>query len=178
VSKVTGRVVNKGLNLKINNKESKTMSNCILQENEVFKEIGKRLKRFREILGLSREQLANESHTDIDNIKGIEKGKIKINSFFPYILDLKRDFGLCFNWLITGNGQPFTFHGPKTPSEVYENYKSTGNTEENYNVGGVCINDEQLLIDLISLLRFPEARSILQGQILILKVALRNRLKA
>jgi hypothetical protein len=122
--------------------------------------------------------LANESDTAVNDIEQIEKGEIKINSLFPYILGLKRDFGLCFNWLISGNGQPFTFQGPKTPSEVFEKYKSTVKTDCNYRVGGVSINDEQLVMDLIILLRFPEARAVLQGQILILKSALKGQLKA
>ena len=110
--------------------------------------------------------------------KATELKNIKINSFFPYILDVKRDFGLCFNWLISGNGQPFTFQGPKTPPEVFEKYKSTVKTDGNYRVEGVFINDEQLVMDLIILLRFPEARAVLQGQILILKSALKSQLKA
>jgi transcriptional regulator with XRE-family HTH domain len=149
-----------------------------LQENECYRETGGRLRIFRGILGLSQEQLANESDTPVDTIEQIEKGEIKSNILFPYILGLKRDFGLCFNWLIIGNGQPFTFQGPKTPSEVYENYKSKGNTEENYNVNGVFLNDEQLLMDIIILLRLPEARAVLQGQILILKSALKRKLKS
>ena len=152
------------------------MSN--LQENEDYREIGGRLWIFREILGLSQEQLANASDTAVNDIEQIEKGEIKINSLFPYILGLKRDFGLCFDWLLYGNNQPFIFQGPKTPSEVYENYKSTAKTDVNYNVGGVFINDEQLVMDLIILLRFPEARAVLQGQILILKSALKGKLKA
>jgi len=152
------------------------MSN--LQEQEGFREIGERLQVFRGILGLSREQLATEIDTPVNTIERIEKGEIKNNSLFPYIHGLKQDFGLCLNWLISGNGQPFIFQGPKTPAEVYENYKSSAGTDGSYNVGGVTINDEQLVMDIISLLRFPEARSVLQGQILILKIALKDRLKA
>jgi ribosome-binding protein aMBF1 (putative translation factor) len=158
------------------NKERKTMRN--LKENEAFKKIGERLKLFREILGLSREQMADESDNKVDNIEQLEKGEIEIDIFFPYIIGLKRDFGLCLNWLITGNGQPFSFQGPKTPWAVYENYKSTTKTDGNYNVGGVYLNDEQLLMDIINLLRFPEARAVLQGQIIILKNALKSKLKA
>jgi DNA-binding XRE family transcriptional regulator len=163
-------------NLKIKNKERKTM--CDLKENECYREIGGRLRIFRGILGLSREQLANESDTPVDTIEQIEKGEIKSNILFPYILGLKRDFGLCFNWLIIGNGRPFTIQGPKTPSEVYENYKSTGKIDGNYNIGSVSINDEQLVVDIINLLKFPEARAVFQGQILILKSALKGKLKA
>jgi DNA-binding XRE family transcriptional regulator len=149
-----------------------------LKENEESREIGRRLQAFRGILGLSREQLANEINTPVNTIERIEKGEIKNNSLFPYILGLKQDFGLCFNWLICGNGQPFIFQGPKTPVKVFENYKSTTGTDDSYNVGGVLINDEQLVMDIISLLQFPEARAVLQGQILILKIALKGRLKA
>jgi DNA-binding XRE family transcriptional regulator len=149
-----------------------------LQEQEGFREIGRRLQAFRGILGLSREQLANEINTPVSTIERIEKGEIKNNSLFPYILGLKQDFGLCFDWLICGNGQPFIFQGPKTPVKVYKNYKSTNGTDDSYNVGGVLINDEQLVMDIISLLQFPEARAVLQGQILILKIALKGRLRA
>jgi DNA-binding XRE family transcriptional regulator len=149
-----------------------------LQEQEGFREIGRRLQAFRGILGLSREQLANEINTPVNTIERIEKGEIKNNSLFPYILGLKQDFGLCFNWLICGNGQPFIFQGPKTPVKVYKNYKSTTGTDDSYNVGGVLINDEQLVMDIISLRQFPEARAVLQGQILILKIALKGRLRA
>jgi len=88
------------------------MSN--LQENEAFRDIGGRLREFREILGLSQEQMANESDNTVDNIEQLEKGEIKSNILFPYIFVLKRDFGLCIDWLISGKGQPFTFQGPKT----------------------------------------------------------------
>ena len=152
------------------------MSN--LQENDDFRDIGGRLQVFREILGLSREQMANENDNIVNNIEQLEKGEIKSDIFYPYIAVLKQDFGLCLNWLISGKGQPFNFQGPKTPSEIYENYKSTVKTGGNYKVGGVTINDEQLILDIISLLRFPEARAVLQGQIIILKIALKNRLKA
>lgn len=151
------------------------MSN--LQEQEGFREIGERLQAFRGVLGLSREQLANEIDTPVNTIERIEKGEIKNNSLFPYILCLKQDFGLCFNWLISGNGQPFIFQGPKTPMEVYENYKSAASADGSYTVGGVTLNDEQLVMDIITLLRFPEARAVLQGQILMLKIALKGRLK-
>jgi DNA-binding XRE family transcriptional regulator len=149
-----------------------------LQEQECFREIGRRLQAFRGIFGLSREQLANEINTPVDTIERIEKGETKSNILFTYMLGLKQDFGLCFNWLISGNGQPFIFQGPKTPAEVYEKYKSAEKTDSSYDVGGVTINDEQLVMDIISLLLFPEARAVLQGQILILKIALKNRLKA
>ena len=152
------------------------MSN--LQKNEAFRAIGGRLREFREILGLSPKQMANESDNTVDNIEHLEKGEIEIDIFFPYIIVLKRDFGLCLNWLISGESQPFSFHGPKTPMEVYENYKNTENGDSSYNVGGASLNDEQLLKDIISLLRFPEARLVFQGQILILKNALKSRLKA
>jgi len=152
------------------------MSN--LKENEVFRDIGGRLREFREILGLSPEQMANESGNTVDNIEHLEKGEIEIDIFFPYIIVLKRDFGLCLNWLISGESQPFSFQGPKTPGEVYENYKNTENVDGSYNVGGVSLNDEQLLKDIISLLRFPEARLVFQGQILIMKSALKSQLKA
>ena len=152
------------------------MSN--LQEQKGSREIGERLQAFRGILGLSREQLANEISTPADTIERIEKGETKSNILFTYMLGLKQDFGLCLNWLISGNGQPFIFQGPKTPAEVYENYKSAANADDSYYVGGVAINDEQLVMDIISLLRFPESRAVLQGQILILKIALKNRLKA
>jgi len=152
------------------------MSN--LQENEAFRAIGGRLREFREILGLSPEQMANESDNTVDNIEHLEKGEIEIAIFFPYIIGLKRDFGLCIDWLFSGTGQPFSFHGPKTPFEVYENYKSTANTDGDYIVGGVYLNDEQLMVDIINLLRFPEARAVLQGQIIILKNALKSQLKA
>jgi DNA-binding XRE family transcriptional regulator len=149
-----------------------------LKENEESREIGGRLQAFRGILGLSREQLANEIDTPVNTIERIEKGEIRNNILFPYILGLKQDFGLCFNWLISGNGQPFIFQGPKTPVKVYENYKSTARTDDSYNVGGVLINDEQLVMDIITLLQLPEARAVIQGQILILKIALKNQLKA
>ena len=85
-----------------------------LKENEVFRDIGGRLREFREILGLSPEQMANESDNTVDNIEHLEKGEIEIDIFFPYIFVLKRDFGLCIDWLISGKGQPFTCQGPKT----------------------------------------------------------------
>jgi len=149
-----------------------------VKENEAFRDIGGRLREFREILGLSPEQMANESDNTVDNVDRLEKGEIKSDIFFPYIIVLKRDFGLCLNWLISGESQPFSFQGPKTPWAVYENYKSTTKIDSNYKVGGVYLNDEQLLMDIINLLRFPEARAVLQGQILVLKSALKSQLKA
>ena len=152
------------------------MSN--LQENEDFRKIRKRLKSFRGILGLSREQLANESDFPVKTIEGIEKGVIKSNILLNYMLGLKRDFGLCFDWLIYGNNQPFTFQGPKTPQDIYENYKSKEDTNGDYIFNGVTLNDEQLLMDIISLMRVPEARVVLQGEVLILETALKKRIKA
>ena len=152
------------------------MSN--LQENEAFRDIGGRLREFREILGLSPEQMANESDNTVDNIEQLEKGEIKSDIFYHYVFVLNQYFGICINWLIIGKGQPFYFQGPKTPLAVYENYKSPANTDGDYIVGGVTLNDEQLMVDIISLLRFPEARVVFQGQILILKNALKSKLKA
>jgi len=85
-----------------------------LKENDAFRDIGGRLREFREILGLSPEQMADESDNKVDNIEPLEKGEIEIDIFFPYIIGLKRDFGLCIDWLFTGKGQPFTCQGPKT----------------------------------------------------------------
>ncbi len=149
-----------------------------VKENEAFRAIGGRLREFRGILGLSPEQMANESDNTVDNIEPLEKGEIKSDIFFPYIIGLKRDFGLCLNWLLTGKDRPFSCQGPKTPWAVYENYKSTAKADRNYKIGGVTINDEQLILDIITLLQFPEARAVLQGQIIILKSALKSRLKA
>ncbi len=120
------------------------MSN--LQENEAFSAIGGRFREFREILGLSPAQMADESDNTVDNIEPLEKGEIKSDIFFPYIIGLKRDFGLCIDWLFSGKGQPFSYQGPKTPWAVYENYKNTENGDGSYNVGGVSLNDEQLKV--------------------------------
>lgn len=74
-------------------------------KQELKKEVGKRLRQFREKAGLTQRRMA--SHFDIGhaNYSRIERGEI-----FPgiYVLNiLKQEFDLSLHWLVCGQGEMF-----------------------------------------------------------------------
>ena len=139
-----------------------------LDEKTFYQEVGERFKQFREILGLSPQQLAAVLDAAAPAIERIESGVINNQLLFLFIYGLSRDYGLSINWLIFGVGQAFACRGPKTPPEIYEGYIK----------GFYAVDDEQLLTDLVYLLRIPEAKQVINGQVIILKIALKKELEA
>ncbi len=135
-------------------------------KNGYYQELGERLSVFREIVQLSRQQMAAEANTPVHIIADFEKGEIKADLFFPYINILVRDFGLNFNWILNGNGHAFLRRGPKTPIKVYNKYYK----------GYYYPEDEQLLEDLIYLSQISEARESLTGQVIMMKCALKDKI--
>jgi transcriptional regulator with XRE-family HTH domain len=137
-------------------------------DNEFHRGVGERFKNFREILGLSPQQLAAELDATVAEIERIEEGAITNQRPLLFISVLGQDYGLSINWFFTGLGRAFARRGPKTPREIYENY----------NKGFHTVDDDQLLTDLFYLLQIPDARQVINGQVAILKLALKKQLEA
>jgi transcriptional regulator with XRE-family HTH domain len=169
----------KNANYKIKNKEIKNMSN--VKENDDYREIGGRLRVFRGILGFSQEQLADESGVSPETIEVIEKGESNDDLLFPFVLKLGQAFGLSIDWILYEKGRVFFKQGPKTPPGIYQKYSRENNPpvkEKPWLPDYYTIDDEHLLSDLLDLLRVPEAKANLLGQIYVLRFAFKEKLMA
>jgi len=66
--------------------------------NEQDKIIGQNVKRFREIQGMSRKELAEKFHVSEDGVYRIERGETGLSSSYAYILanELKCDMNFIY----------------------------------------------------------------------------------
>jgi transcriptional regulator with XRE-family HTH domain len=84
------------------------------------KAMGKRFKQFRELIGKSKKELAEEAEEALimdERINLLEKGAIIPDIIF--IQYFTEEYGLNLTWLIKGTGKPFFKKGRKTRPGVY-----------------------------------------------------------
>jgi hypothetical protein len=94
------------------------------------KEMGKRFKQFRDLVGKSKTELEQETNQPLiqeERIKMVEYGAIIPDIIF--IQYFTEEYGLNLTWLVKGSGLLFTKKGAKTPEEIYmifRNIEPTG----------------------------------------------------
>jgi transcriptional regulator with XRE-family HTH domain len=84
------------------------------------KAMGKRFKQFRELIGKSKQELADEAEEALimdERINLFEKGAIIPGIIF--IRYFTEEYGLNLTWLVKGTGKPFFKKGRKTRPGVY-----------------------------------------------------------
>ncbi len=89
----------------------------LLAEKEVSKEVGIRLKKFREYLGKDLETFAEETQTEQSIIDAIENGDDR--EIGPYLMTLSTLYNVNLNWIICGIPPLFYSKGPLLPEIVY-----------------------------------------------------------
>ena len=82
--------------------------------------IGARLVAFREFLGIPVEEMARLAAIKVEDLQGIERGKIDENIYIPLIEFFSREYGMSLNWLTSGEGFAFIKKGPGTPSDIFQ----------------------------------------------------------
>ena len=132
--------------------ETKTSDKTHISINDQIqmRTIGERIGIFRELVGLSRYQLARLLHKKTAHLKCIEKGNI-----FPDIEDLfllGKKFGLDSNWVTTGKGQMFAEKGPCTTDIAFFTGNNTGYKNpkllqyaELYNLMAIPVVEKEML---------------------------------
>jgi transcriptional regulator with XRE-family HTH domain len=84
------------------------------------KEMGQRFKKFRELMGKSRNEIEQEANHRLimtERIKMFEYGVIVPDIMF--IQYFTEEYGLNLTWLVKGIGSLFTKKGAKTPEDIY-----------------------------------------------------------
>jgi transcriptional regulator with XRE-family HTH domain len=84
------------------------------------KAMGKRFKQFRELIGKSKKELAEDAEESLimdERINLLEKGAIIPDIIF--IRYFTEEYGLNLTWLVKGTGKPFFKKGRKTRPGVY-----------------------------------------------------------
>jgi hypothetical protein len=84
------------------------------------KEMGQRFKKFRELMGKSKEEMEQEANHPLimtERIKLFEYGAIIPDIIFMQYFT--EEYGLNLTWLVKGTGFLFTKKGAKTPEEIY-----------------------------------------------------------
>jgi len=85
----------------------------ITLENKDFAlNVGNRIRLFRELLEMSREEMARLLEKETSHLEEIENGNklAEVNDY--YILN--KNYGLNLNWVSSGKGQMFSEKGPNT----------------------------------------------------------------
>jgi hypothetical protein len=104
----------------------------------------------------------------VPEIKRLERGGVIRNQRqLLFIYRLNRDYGLSAHWLTFGVGQTFACRGLKTGPAAHDGESRL-----------YVMDDKQLLTPLAYLLQIPEARQVIQGQVLILKMGLKKESQA
>ena len=84
------------------------------------KEMGKRFKNFRELMGKSIDEIEQEANHALimtERIKMFEYGAIIPDIIFIHYFT--EEYGLNLNWLVKNHGPIFTKKGAKTPEDIY-----------------------------------------------------------
>jgi transcriptional regulator with XRE-family HTH domain len=84
------------------------------------KAMGQRFKQFRELIGKSKKELADEAEEALimdERINLFEKGAIRPDIIF--IQYFTEEYGLNLTWLVKGTGKPFFKKGRKTRPGIY-----------------------------------------------------------
>lgn len=89
------------------------------KEFELKLATGNRLKLFRQLLGLSRPEMAKTLAISPRQLQLFEDGRQKNFAVYQDLIGLYTQYGLNATFLFTGKGSLFTFHGPKTPETIY-----------------------------------------------------------
>jgi transcriptional regulator with XRE-family HTH domain len=90
-----------------------------MMTEEKRKEIGQRLRLFREMLGKSRQEMAEEINTSEDILYRIEEGTLVTVSYHEDLFQLYFSYGCNSTWLLEGLENIFSFKGPNTPEDRY-----------------------------------------------------------
>ncbi len=81
--------------------------------------IGKRLKLFRELMGIDKKKLARAIKVPVKMLRQFENGEESGIDGVSKFASLYEDYGLSLTWLAAEEGNIFAFRGPKTPQGVY-----------------------------------------------------------
>ena len=82
------------------------------------KEIGKRFKQFRELVGKSKKQLEQEANNPLIQVPRINM--LELGVFIPDIIFIQyftETYGLNLTWLVKGTGEPFLISHRKKNTE-------------------------------------------------------------
>lgn len=94
------------------------------------KEMGQRFKKFRELMGKSKNEMEQEANHPLimtERIKMVEYGAIIPDIIFMQYFT--EEYGLNLTWLVKGTGFLFTKKGTKTPEDmfmIFRNIEPTG----------------------------------------------------
>jgi transcriptional regulator with XRE-family HTH domain len=119
-----------------------------IDENDLKIATGRRLKLCRQLIGLSRNEMAKSITLSPRQLKKFEEGRIKSLVNYNKLFALYTQYGLNSTFLFSGKGSIFTSRGPLTPETVYwlANFVFTTDV------------DIDQLIQLIDILKDPETR--------------------
>jgi transcriptional regulator with XRE-family HTH domain len=133
--------------------------------NQIKKEVGRRFKRFRESIGKTQTQLANELGVYQSTITNIEVGKTFPN--IKYLTYFHKKYRLNTNWLFSDKGDIFIAEeDPATSAASLLNYhlQRSQTTYERYT-------------ELMELMQIPVVEQVLLAKLMEIKVIAKEEIE-